>query len=530
MSFRSYVQSVRRWLAGDRPPRRQRPWRLEVEALEPRLTPSAQLLAGQLLISGGPDASPDKITLVRMDSDYVVHQSQGGTVLPDSSFPINQAVSISIDAGDGDDEITVEINAFTNSYQGVKYFTPVTILGGAGNDKILLNPASKDLTDGLSTQNFLFVDGGGGSDRLEVNDQNAQAGAYRVTVTGLEIHPTMGASDQTPRSFTYISVEDLVLDTATSGPVDGAVFIDSTAANSAVTVNAGRVYDVFDAGTPTAGLNGLRGTAVNFIGRGGNTLNVDDRASGAGQTYYLYASAVQRPGAARINFTGVGNVPVHGGDHGDTFFVLGTPAAGTTVAVLGHGGSDSLDYSSFPTSFPTGVQVDLAALPDRGTATALGGGVFGVENVTGSVYGDALYGDGNSNILVGLGGDDTLDGRAGRDLLIGGAGSDNLTGGTEEDVVIGGTTSYDNRWTTVTYWNSFLRRYVTAPGFYLGVDYVALQSILTAWQSPGTQSQRMTLIGSGVGPNGQYKLDATTVQSGGVSDLIQSSAGDWVWR
>src|SRR5205085_10005768 len=63
-----------------------------------------------------------------------------------------------------------------------------------------------------------------------------------------------------------------------------------------------------------------------------------------------------------------------------------------------------------------------------------------VENVIGSKYNDAIYGnDGNNNlsggdgddVLSGQGGDDIISGGNGKDLIFGGTGADTLTGGSE---------------------------------------------------------------------------------------------------
>jgi hypothetical protein len=99
--------------------------------------------------------------------------------------------------------------------------------------------------------------------------------------------------------------------------------------------------------------------------------------------------------------------------------------------VLGGGlGADTVDY----TGSPGRVTVDLAL----GVA---GGGagidfISGFERVTGSAYGDALYGDGAANVLNGVGGDDVLRGREGNDSLDGGAGVDTGDGGAGSDTCL----------------------------------------------------------------------------------------------
>jgi Ca2+-binding RTX toxin-like protein len=108
----------------------------------------------------------------------------------------------------------------------------------------------------------------------------------------------------------------------------------------------------------------------------------------------------------------------------------------------GGGGADTLnggadiDTASYNES-SEGVVVSL--LSD----TAYGGDAYGdelnsIENLTGSDYGDNLYGDNGVNVLKGEGGADALKGFGGADILFGGSGADLLMGGTGQDIMNGG--------------------------------------------------------------------------------------------
>jgi hypothetical protein len=70
------------------------------------------------------------------------------------------------------------------------------------------------------------------------------------------------------------------------------------------------------------------------------------------------------------------------------------------------------------------VMVNLVAGKAQGQGSDL---VNGVEDVTGSRFGDGLQGDGSDNWIDGGPGDDTLNGLAGDDRLDGGEGTDTLT-------------------------------------------------------------------------------------------------------
>jgi uncharacterized repeat protein (TIGR01451 family) len=75
------------------------------------------------------------------------------------------------------------------------------------------------------------------------------------------------------------------------------------------------------------------------------------------------------------------------------------------------------------------------------TGTAYGDTIYGLEGsdlLRGSDGGDCLWGGEGADVLDGDGGDDALWGGNGRDRLVGGAGNDRLYGGLKRDVLIGG--------------------------------------------------------------------------------------------
>jgi len=100
------------------------------------------------------------------------------------------------------------------------------------------------------------------------------------------------------------------------------------------------------------------------------------------------------------------------------------------------GGSDTLSYERFT----SGVYIDFANLGgwswDPTAKYIYGDAIAGsMENVTGSRFGDTIYGDAGNNVLKGLDGDDQLFGRSGDDILDGGAGKNVLNGGDGLDIV-----------------------------------------------------------------------------------------------
>jgi Ca2+-binding RTX toxin-like protein len=155
------------------------------------------------------------------------------------------------------------------------------------------------------------------------------------------------------------------------------------------------------------------------------------------------------------SFTGThGANEIHGGagdsiyglDGDDRFTIRGAPQT-----ISGGNGNDIAYFQSSKLVADTngdglaetvvatrGVLVDLwqARVLDDGFGGT--GGIGGVENLSGTGFGDSLVGDGANNGLSGWGGADYLDGAAGNDYLDGGDGDDRLFGGAGDDTLSGG--------------------------------------------------------------------------------------------
>lgn len=103
----------------------------------------------------------------------------------------------------------------------------------------------------------------------------------------------------------------------------------------------------------------------------------------------------------------------------------------------GYYGGLGIDTLSFLPN-QTGVYVDLSTNIAENVITGEVTQVVGFENVTGSAYGDYLYGDTLDNAIFGYLGNDAIEGRGGSDKLDGGEGNDSVIGGDGNDTVNGG--------------------------------------------------------------------------------------------
>jgi Ca2+-binding RTX toxin-like protein len=204
---------------------------------------------------------------------------------------------------------------------------------------------------------------------------------------------------------------------------------------SGINTNASPAEDTPDADIFPTSVPELFGYGA--IGPGSDTLGAQ---GGAGTGNALTTGIVLAGGADADSLTGGEGGDSLGGDDGDDI-LLGMgggdvllPSDGNDT-VNGGPGADLADYIDNLSGI--GVLVDLAL---AGPQNTLGSGtetVTGVENLSGSVEGDTLRGDGGSNRLDGGGGDDTLVGRGGPDTLLGRDGADSL------DVRDGGPDSAD---------------------------------------------------------------------------------------
>ena len=98
-------------------------------------------------------------------------------------------------------------------------------------------------------------------------------------------------------------------------------------------------------------------------------------------------------------------------------------------------GSVGIDTASYY-ELPEGVFAVLGLVGAGGDAE--GDTFIGIENLTGSIYADTLWGDDGINELMGMDGNDTLKGYGGADSLHGGNGNDTLRGMDGNDTLDGG--------------------------------------------------------------------------------------------
>ncbi|KQM97916.1 hypothetical protein ASE85_13670 [Sphingobium sp. Leaf26] len=255
-----------------------------------------------------------------------------------------------------------------------------TIQGGFGEDTVY-GEAGNDVFQVLQGEFGDNIDGGSGTDRLDLSNYTATYGATVDLAAGTwDFNPSFGGP------YTITSVEN----------VDGTQLADSI--------------------TGDFSNNVLRGFGGNDMLKGG---------SGSDTIYGGDGNDVIQGGFATDTVYGEGG--------NDVFQVLQGEFGDN---VDGGSGTDRLDLTNYTSSY--GATVDLSA----GTwdfNPSFGGPytITNVENVDGTQLADSITGDFSNNVLRGFGGDDLIKGGSGADTIYGGDGNDIIQGGFSTDTVYG---------------------------------------------------------------------------------------------
>lgn len=143
--------------------------------------------------------------------------------------------------------------------------------------------------------------------------------------------------------------------------------------------------------------------------------------------YGTRGNDVLRGGSGNDFFWGQDGDDIMYGNGGNDTFYAGT---GSDM-FIGGAGSDTVSYAGAAQAANgffgfDGVVVDLADGHGGDVASPDLDNYSSIENIIGSNYNDAIWGDGNANVIRGLAGDDWIEGRGGGDTLDGGAGVDTL--------------------------------------------------------------------------------------------------------
>jgi len=345
-----------------------------------------------------------------------------------------------------------------------------TVFGGAGDDRIVVTTANLSVGD--------RIDGGGGSDRLELSgggiaDLTALAVFQSVETIQLDDLGTVLTGGAGGEVITGGSAADtlsggggddvlqggLGLDTLAGGLGDDSYLLTAVGdENDLISENASEGIDtvttLFDFDLPdnlenlilgnTAGPNEGNGNAANNVITGSSFNDLirgrdgdDELIGGDGVDTLLGQNGgdvlTGGDGNDKLN-GGAGIDTMIGGDGNDLYTVDNSSDVVTELA-----GEGTLDRVNVLADFVNPLEIEFLV----GKFAAVGLTLTGndqVNRITGANKinsPDAISGEGGNDRLVGLVGDDVINGGAGNDRIFGNSGADVIDGGLGNDVVTG---------------------------------------------------------------------------------------------
>jgi Ca2+-binding RTX toxin-like protein len=329
-------------------------------------------------------------------------------------------------------------------------YEPDVWLKGTNKADVLEGRDVHDEIWGYDGNDFIFgrggddwIRGGWGADMIDGGDGAFDISIYDDSPEGVIVDLALGRGTWgTANGDTLVNIEDLAgssyNDTLIGNGVsnglhglDGDDRLMGGAGADRLTGGAGiDAADYSDSGV---------GVSVNLVaGRGyggtaeGDTLQdiedllgspYNDNLIGNDAANYFHAGAgddVLKGGGGADWLEGVGgNDTLKGGGGADT--------------LIGGIGVDTASYDGSGAGVFVSLRDGVAASGD-----AEGDRLYNIENLSGSINADTLWGDDWSNVLNGMVGDDTLKGFGGADTLLGGDGNDWLEGMGGTDTMRGG--------------------------------------------------------------------------------------------
>ena len=289
-------------------------------------------------------------------------------------------------------------------------------LYGLEGDDVLFGGTGNDSLFGGADNDTLY--GGTGADELNGGD-GVDTVSYANAEGAVDLNLATGGTAGDAAGDTYAGIENIV----------GSQFADFIIGDD----NNNVIFAGGNAAPPPLGqgsdIDVMAGPSSfdNIYGMGG-----DDTLYGATSNDFLYGGT----GADRLY--GLGGMDTLNGDAGDDMLFGGGDGdilrGGNGADILDGGeGTDTADYAGSGSA----VTVNLNAGTGIG-GHAEGDSLVSVENITGSAFGDSLFGDDNANRIEGGSGNDVIRGGVGADTLYGNLGSDNIKGGGGGDRLQGG--------------------------------------------------------------------------------------------
>jgi hypothetical protein len=245
----------------------------------------------------------------------------------------------------------------------------LTVNAGNGNNAFVMTPASQFLDN---IQGAVTLNAGTGSNTLTVDDQSDPYNGDTYTIASGSIQRTAEAS------ISYGGVSSVTVNGSSTANI--TYDINSTAAGTPVTVNAGNGNNAFVMTPASQFLDNIQGAVTLNAGTGSNTLTVDDQSDPYGDTYTISDGSVQRTAEALISYIGISSVAVNGSNAANITYDINSTAAGTPVTVNAGNGANTFvmtPASQFLDNIQGAVTLDAGTGSNTLTVDDQNDGFFG---------------------------------------------------------------------------------------------------------------------------------------------------------
>jgi Ca2+-binding RTX toxin-like protein len=337
------------------------------------------------------------------DTDRILVTGSNGAVFDFQGIQIDsiEEIEFSADGSNVDKTVIFQSQEFDQPHE----FAANLLIDGNNTSgsqdivRIVMNTGNLDISG------WTFEDWGGQSDRVEVL---GTSGANTITTTSSRDSVTAGSGGDT---ITGGAGNDTLRGEAGGDSLYGDEGNDS--------VYGGTGNDYIDGGRNNSEVNS--GDDRLYGDDGDDTIGGDD-----GNDVLYGASSTSGGGIINQDrlLGEVGNDTLYGSDGNDT--LLG---GSDDDYLRGNGGNDSIDGGAgidvANYAFATGA-VDVSLVTNRATGAEGNDTLAGIENITGSNYGDTLTGDGSANRIIASAGNDVINDGDGADTVFGGSGNDRL--------------------------------------------------------------------------------------------------------
>lgn len=315
------------------------------------------------------------------------------------------------------DLATINANAWIRGTSGNDSLTGTagvdTIAGYDGNDSLNGGAGADTLIGGLGNDTYVVDDAG---------DLTIEEGDEGVDTVQSSVAYVLGAN-----------VENLTLTGSSAINATGNAGANVLIGNTGNNVLSGLVgADMLNGGGGADTLIGGLGDDVYVIDNAGDLAveeddqGVDTVQSSVASTLATNVEHLTLTGSSAINATGNEGSNTLTGNTGNNIL----SGLGGADILNGANGTDTASYTA------SGAAVSVNLITGVSTGGDAEGDQFtSIENLTGSLFDDALTGSASVNVLTGLAGNDTIDGGAGNDTMIGGLGNDTYLVDTTGDVV-----------------------------------------------------------------------------------------------